>query len=274
MEIAVKAGKEAVKLLRELSEDEKSFMKVEEGKETILADKKSEELIVDYLYREGIRGRYIAEESGVFSKGNENIVAIIDPLDGSKNYVRGVKWCAVSIAFAVPGQMNLSDVVAGSVHSVFWDEAFSFYKGGGLFVNGERREKIKAEKVRLDEGYYAVYIDEKDAAAFVKAFRDFLASKGKKATFRSLGSAAMELALVSLGKIDAFVDARAKLRIVDVAAGAGMVLESGGTVKEINGGNLEKINYSAMQSFETFLASSNESIAEEIIHVYKTYKGV
>ncbi|MGB9831871.1 MAG: inositol monophosphatase family protein [Fervidicoccus fontis] len=256
MNISRKIAEEASKELAKISQDERSFEHLYKGKETIKADKLSEDLIIEMLKNEGIRGTIVTEESEVIKEGNENIIAIIDPLDGSKNYARGIKWCSVSIAFAEQRGNGINDIVAGTVKPVFFNESFSFYKRGGVFVNNERYY-IKKQPGIDKEKYYAVYFDNDNAIETVKNIREKLINRGYIATFRSLGSAALELALVSIGKIDGFIDARSKLRIVDAAAGIGMIIENGGVVRGLDGEDFLDIDLKKMYRFKSLIALSS-----------------
>lgn len=105
----------------------------------------------------------------------------------------------------------------------------------------------------------AVYMDEKGAIEAVEKIYKNLTSRGKDVAIRSLGSAALELAFVSLGRIDAFVDARSRLRIVDAAAGAGMVLAQGGYVLDLSG-NVPEVNFDNMHRFNSLIAFLNEEV--------------
>lgn len=133
-EISVGISKEVAKLLRDSNSKPAFAEKVEKGKEAIKADILAEELILDMLKEEGFAGKVITEERGILELGNEPFIAIIDPLDGSKNYARSIKWCSISIAFAEKGGKDLRSIVAGSVHPIFWDETISFSKSEGVFV--------------------------------------------------------------------------------------------------------------------------------------------
>ncbi|MEM3229392.1 MAG: inositol monophosphatase family protein, partial [Fervidicoccaceae archaeon] len=99
--------------------------------------------------------------------------------------------------------------------------------------------------------------DEEGAIEEVSKVYRIFSSIGNKLSLRSLGSAALELAYVSIGRIDAFVDARSRLRIVDAAAGAGMVIAQGGSVLDLNG-NSPRINFDGMYKFRNLVSFLDE----------------
>jgi myo-inositol-1(or 4)-monophosphatase len=253
--LSLSISKEAASLLRELAEMPSSSHKVPGTVETIEADMRSEDLILDRLKESGFSGKIITEERGSLKMGDDPIVAIIDPLDGSKNFSRSVKWCSISIAFADMSKEGMDAIIAGTVCPIFWDECISFSRGSGVYLEDRRVSREEAlgftRERRKEGGFYAVYIDEDYAAEEIAEIRRRLG--GRKASFRSLGSAALELAYVAIGRIDAFVDVRSRLRIVDVAAGAGMVAEQGGKIMEREG-NAPRLSFEGMQRFKSFLA--------------------
>ncbi|MEB3778837.1 MAG: hypothetical protein GSR85_01195 [Desulfurococcales archaeon] len=225
--VALRVAGETAALLRDYMCDE-GLSRVLEG-ETTLADKMAEDYAIDVLRSEGIRAFIVSEELGVTGSGD--IVALIDPLDGSKNYLACIPWAAVSIAFAKPRANSVSDVLAGAVAPVNRLPPFSFEKGGGCYHGGvrvtDRRSGI-AEIVN-------VYVEHEEAvyklAKLVRSWR-----RGVK--IRSLGSASLELSYVALGTFTAFIDIRSKLRNIDIAAAAGGIVECNGFIASEDGGKI------------------------------------
>ncbi|MEM0021254.1 MAG: inositol monophosphatase family protein [Fervidicoccaceae archaeon] len=258
--VSLSISREAAELLRELSEKGRAKERVEGRGEAIAADIISEEHILSRLREEGFSGRVIAEESGITDMGEDDLVVIIDPLDGSKNYARSIRWCSVSIAFADRSKNDMSSFIAGSVYPVFWDEPISFSISKGVFIGDKRVTKedvLSSLEKRENERYFAIYMDEEGAIEEVSKVYRIFSSIGNKLSLRSLGSAALELAYVSIGRIDAFVDARSRLRIVDAAAGAGMVIAQGGSVLDLNG-NSPRINFDGMYKFRNLVSFLDE----------------
>ena len=214
----LKVAGEAAGLLRDLQASGRGF-DVIEG-ETIRADLESENYIIDALKHEGIRGLFIAEENGVID-GSGPWKIVIDPLDGSRNYSKGIPWSSVSIAVA-PRDSTLSGVIAGIVYPLAHIEPIGFAKGFGCY----RRLVPLRKPERLGEFIY-VYVDNLEALNMLSKGLDLL----KGHVIRSMGSAAIEIAFTGIGVARAFLDMKAKLRVVDVAAAAGIVWECGGSIR-------------------------------------------
>jgi len=183
--------------------------------ETIRADLEAESFIVDMLRDEGIRYPIVSEEAGLLP-GEGDAVVLLDPLDGSKNYSNCIPWASVSIAFYSPQGAP----IAGAVAPVFNGPPLSFAAGHGCF-EGNTRLEPPGEGTR----FLYVYIEHPDAAA---KLAEVVAALRGGYKIRSLGSAALEIAYVAIGRGHAFIDLRSKLRNIDVAAALGIVRECGG----------------------------------------------
>ncbi|MGC9210438.1 MAG: inositol monophosphatase family protein [Acidilobus sp.] len=195
--------------------------------DTIRAD-----LEADRLIREAIRARLgrftvVSEESGLTGQGG--YVFVVDPLDGSLNYEHCVRWSSVSVAVAPPESTRLSDVVAGAV-APLWGETLSFAKGYGCY-EGDKRVTPRRGESRL------IYTYVESVSDAIKVARVFNAIPGAKV--RSLGSAALEIALVGLGRGLAYVDLRGKLRNVDAAAAIAFARECGARAVDDKGVDLD-----------------------------------
>ncbi len=216
--IAYKVSSEAAALLRDNICDPRMAERIRG--ETTRADKMSEDYIVEALVREGLDVTIVSEEMGV--KGKGDLVALVDPLDGSINYINCIPWASVSIAFGLgPKRDGKGVIVAGSVAPVFNDPPLSFTLGKGCYRGGVKVEASDKEESEI----IAVYIDNKDVAQLLSK-----ASFLQEYKLRSLGSASLELSYVGLGLISAFLDLRARLRNIDIAAAYGIVRECGGKV--------------------------------------------
>lgn len=195
--------------------------------DTIRADLAADEIIRDELRRRVGSFLMVSEESG--TTGSSGYVFVVDPLDGSLNYEHCIRWSSVSVAVAPPGATRLSDIVAGAVVPL-WGEPLSFAKGVGCF-EGDRRAVPREEPGRI----IFTYFDSLDDA--VKISRLYTMMPGLKV--RSLGSAALEISLVGLGRGLSYVDLRGKLRNVDVAAAVGLARECGASVVNEKGDFLD-----------------------------------
>lgn len=239
-EIAVLIGvKTATKLKSNYTLFGSDLSEVEEN-ETIKADIHAENYIINQLKQIGFKGKVVTEETGVIDIGDSNLIAIIDPLDGSINYSLGIPWFSISIAFAqrTGKEATLKDVVAGAVVPVLNPIPISFSKGRGVFV-GET--KIESPPIRpfTNLMIVAFYGDDPEAMNIYNKIHSILARKYEKIKARSLGSVALDLTYLSLRKIDLFIDARARLRNIDLAAALGILRELGGVFKNINGSDID-----------------------------------
>lgn len=186
--------------------------------DTIRADLAADEIIKEELRRRVGSFLMVSEESG--RTGSSGYVFVVDPLDGSLNYEHCIRWSSVSVAVAPPGATRLSEIIAGAVVPL-WGEPLSFARGEGCF-EGDVRTYPREDPGRV----IFTYFDSLDDA--VKISRLYTRIPGLKV--RSLGSAALEISLVGLGRGLSYVDLRGKLRNVDVAAAVGLARECGAYV--------------------------------------------
>ncbi len=177
-------------------------------------DKVAEDIIIGVLRSEfNDEILVVSEELGVNKFSDyPRYVFIIDPVDGSTNYDSGFPWVSVVIGGARyrEGGVSIKDLEVAIVADVFGGRIFEFSSGSGVKVNGYpavRRDP--PSKVLL--GYFEV----PDSYGVVPAYWRL---RGRRAALRSLGSAALDIVHVGLGAAEGFIDARAKLRNVDVAA--------------------------------------------------------
>ncbi|MEM4426271.1 MAG: inositol monophosphatase family protein [Acidilobaceae archaeon] len=257
--IAVKVAGEAAALLRDCACNEAYTIKVQG--ETIVADKVSEDYVIEALRREGLKLEGISEERGRFKiNGGGYLKVAIDPLDGSNNYSLCVPWASVSIAFAYGNRLR--DVVAGAVAPIFQTSPFSFATGRGCFYGGKRvsRSDIKLER---GEKIIVIYFDEERSEVAIKTLNTLKKSIGSLKV-RSLGSAALEICYVALGKFVAFVDLRNRLRNVDVAAALGFLRELSGEAFSLSGEPVDSPLEDVVKLNEV-VASSDPKIALKIV---------
>ncbi len=232
-EIAVQIAGEAAGLLRDNACSEKYTRTL--GGETIGADVEAESYIIEALRREGVRYPIVSEESGL-TEGRGDLVVLLDPLDGSKNYSNCIPWSSVSLAFYT----RTGEPLAGAVAPIFYGNTLSFARGAGCYEGGRRIEALEPPS-----RFLYVYIEHPDAA---RALAEIVVALRGGFKIRSLGSAALEIAYVAIGRGHSFIDLRSKLRNIDVAAAFGMILECGGIgltprgrIERLNVGTVEKL---------------------------------
>lgn len=189
-------------------------------------DKASEERIIEGLKIILPESGFIAEE-GTSSYRAERYNWVIDPLDGTTNFIQGVPLYAVSI-----GLLDGDDLVVGVVYEVGRDECFHAYKNGGAFLNGDPIHV--SNRADIHDALLATGFPYNDFSK-MQDYMQFLEWTMKNARgVRRLGSAATDLVYVACGRFDAFWEY--DLKPWDVAAGALIVKEAGGTVSDYKGG--------------------------------------
>jgi len=190
-------------------------------------DKESEQRIIAALQVLLPESGFIAEE-GTSSKKGERYNWVIDPLDGTTNFIQGVPIYAVSI-----GLLDGDELVVGVVYEVGRDECFYAWKDGGAYLNGEQIHVSK--RANINDSLLATGFPYNDFSK-MESYMQFLEWTMKNARgIRRLGTAATDLAYVACGRFDAFWEY--DLKSWDVAAGVVIVKEAGGTVTDYKGGN-------------------------------------
>ncbi len=190
-------------------------------------DKTSEKMLVEELGKLVPGAGFIAEEDSSLQRG-ERFNWVVDPLDGTTNFIHGVPLYSISIAL-----MDGNEVILGVVHEVNLKETFYAWKGSPAFLNGSQI-KVAGTK-RLDDALLATgfpYYDYSLLDPYLELFKDLMkSSRG----VRRLGSAAVDLAYVACGRFALFYEYG--LNPWDVAAGAFIVRRAGGTITTFTGGN-------------------------------------
>ncbi len=225
--IAIEAAKEAGKFLSHSLGKIKSIER-KEGQERNLVtnvDKQAEKMIVQKIHRHFPAHNILAEEG---TKGNEQseYCWIIDPLDGTTNFTHGLPIFCVSI-----GLQKNGETICGVVYDPNRDELFSAEKNAGAFQNGKKISVSSTDTLirsLLVTGFPYNITENPDNC--IEHFVNFL-MQGQ--AVRRLGSAALDLCYVANGRFDGFWEVF--LNPWDMAAGALLVEEAGGTVTHFNG---------------------------------------
>jgi len=216
-------------------------------------DKTAEEIIVKALAELLPEAGFITEEKTI-NKTGERYNWIIDPLDGTTNFIHGLPVFSVSIAL-----QEYDELVLGVVYEVNMDECFYAWKGSPAYMNGNI---IKASDTpTIAQSLLATgfpYYDFTKQAAYISLFTELMKSCHG---LRRLGSAAVDLAYTACGRFDAFYEYN--LNPWDVAAGVLIVRQAGGQVVNFNGGD------EVLQSRE--LLATNGKITDEMLDAIKNY---
>lgn len=190
-------------------------------------DKEAERIIVEELEKVMPEAGFIAEE-GTSSRREEVFNWIIDPLDGTTNFIHGAPPFAISVALA-----EEKEVVAGVVYEFGLKEYFYSWKGGGAWLNGEPIKVSKVESVKdslVATGF--PYTNYKYLDEFMDSITWFMKNSHG---LRRLGSAATDIVYVACGRYDAFYEYG--LNPWDIAAGVLILREAGGHTTDFRGGD-------------------------------------
>ncbi|MEQ9813657.1 MAG: inositol monophosphatase family protein [Azospirillaceae bacterium] len=170
----------------------------------------------------------LMEESGASAGEDPDRRWIVDPLDGTTNYLHGIPHWAISIAAETRGE-----ITAGVIFNPVADELFWAEKGQGAYLN-ERRLRVSGRRL-LKEAVLATGIPFHGRPGHERTLAELARITPQVAGIRRFGAAALDLAWVAAGRFDGFWESG--LNPWDVAAGALLVQEAGGFVTEINGGH-------------------------------------
>ncbi len=215
MELAIKAALASGKMLSEYADfqiDRKA------AKDYVTdADKASEDLIRNILLTACPEDAFLGEESGTSGDDKQGIW-VVDPIDGTTNFIRKIPPYSISIAYMEGGQPR-----AAAVYAPLTNEMFSAYEGGGAFLNGKPiHVSDSTEPIECILGLSFAHRHPKDAELMF----GLIPRLSKQVNdIRRLGSAAYDLCCVACGRYDAFIER--KLYIYDIAAGVLIAREAG-----------------------------------------------
>jgi len=191
------------------------------------ADLKSEQTIFEELSKGRPKYGFIMEERGEIEGVDNSNRWIVDPLDGTTNFLHGLPQFAISIALERDRQPYAGVVFNPATDELFWAE-----KGEGAYLN-DRRLRVSGRS-DLSTCLFACGLPFAGRPGRKRALDETKRVLKETAGVRRFGSAALDLAFVAAGRFDAFWER--DLNIWDVAAGAALVREAGGLVTEIDGG--------------------------------------
>jgi myo-inositol-1(or 4)-monophosphatase len=193
------------------------------------ADRESELAIAAYLRERFPTDTILGEEGGMSFAGSSGRTWIIDPLDGTSNYLQHFPIWSISIGLKRDGQ-----IVAGVIQEPLRDLLFTSERGAGAFRNGVRMQV--SDQTTVEGSFLATgfpFRAQQFVAKYCAIFQDVIShAKG----VRRAGSAAIDLAYTAAGIFDGFFEMH--LSPWDVAAGSLMVTEAGGVVSDFSGGDL------------------------------------
>jgi myo-inositol-1(or 4)-monophosphatase len=226
VQAALKAGKS---LGRDFGEVQNLQVSVKgPGDFVTIADRKAEKIVKEDLLKARPTYGFLGEESEEI-KGTDGAHRwIVDPLDGTTNFLHGIPQFAVSIALERNGE-----IVAGVIFNPATDELYTAERGGGAFLN-DRRLRVAARKV-LSDSVIACGLPHLGRGNHGKFLVELRHVMGEVAGMRSMGSAALDLAYVAAGRFDGLWET--SLSAWDVAAGILLIREAGGYSTDWDGGS-------------------------------------
>jgi len=219
------------------------------------ADKRTEKILIDELSHARPNYGFLAEESGVVEGKDKSHRFIIDPIDGTTNFMHGVPHFAISIALEREGQL-----VNGVIYNPVTDDLFYAEKNHGAYLNNKRL-RVAARK-EMAPSLFATGLPFMGRPGLARAGAETAAVLSVSSGIRRFGAASLDMAYVAAGRFDAFWERG--LKSWDIAAGIVLVREAGGMVMDMNGG-------------DTMLTSGdvlcgNENLAPQLLKLLKAVK--
>ncbi len=237
LNIMIKAAEKASKILiRDFGELEKLQVSSKGPADFVTnSDKKVEKIIIDELTKSKKNFSILSEEIGEIKNSDKDNYWILDPIDGTTNFLHGIPHFAISIALRVK-----EEIVSGLIFDPIKDEMFYAEKNNGAYFNNKRIRV--SEKKNINE------------CLFATGGKDEL---NKNLNTRKSGSAALDMAYVGAGRYDGFF--QKNLNIWDIAAGVIILGEAGGKINNINysTNNVTKVLAGSNSIYEKMLQKLN-----------------
>ena len=239
LNIMIKACEKASKvIIRDFGEVENLQVKKKGPKDFVTkTDKRVEKILIEELERSKKNYSFITEETGIINNLDKNNFWIIDPIDGTTNFLHGIPHFAMSIALK-----NKNEIISGLIFDPIKNEMFYAEKNAGSFFNN-RRVRV-SKKTELDDCLFATNHE---------------GTLHSKLNLRYTGCAALDLAYVACGRLDGYF--HNKINIWDIAAGILIINEAGGKVNDINNFEMNNINVRA----------SNNDIHDKMLESLKNF---
>jgi len=248
------ARKAARSLKRDFGEIEKLQVSLKGPANFVTAaDRRAEEILRTELTKARPGYGFHGEEGGLHEGSDKTHTWIVDPLDGTTNFLHGLPQFAISIGLDRSGT-----IVAGVIYNPITDELFTAERGKGAFLN-DHRLRVAARK-KMNEAVVACGLPHYGRGELELGRAELAAVQEKVAGLRRFGSAALDLAYVAAGRFDIYWERN--LSPWDMAAGILMVREAGGYVTDLNG-------HDAMMGRGHIIAG-NETLHRDLLAVLKT----
>jgi myo-inositol-1(or 4)-monophosphatase len=216
------------------------------------ADRRAEEILHEELMQARPGYGFLGEEGGLRAGPDKTHTWIVDPLDGTTNFLHGIPHFAISIAL-----QREDTIVAGLVYNPANDDMFTAERGKGAFLN-DKRLRV-AGRTRLADAVVACGLPHIGRGDLVLARKEIAAIQDKVAGLRRFGAAALDLAWVAAGRFDAYWEH--DLSPWDIAAGLILVREAGGYATDLAGGEMPHVSGEVI--------AGNETIQRALMRVLK-----
>ena len=236
LNIMIRASEKASKILvRDFGEVEKLQVSIKSPTDFVSsADIKAEKIIIQELLKAKKNYSVISEETGIINNKNSENIWIIDPIDGTTNFLHGIPHFAISIALK-----SNNEIIAGVIYDPIKDEMFYAEKNNGAFINNKRIRVSR--KKNINYCLFGTGGSENKTGQLVT---------------RNSGCAALDMAYVAAGRYDGYF--QNNLNLWDIAAGIIIINEAGGVVNKINLSKNDKIKIKASST------SINEKMLEKL----------
>ncbi len=223
LNVMIKAAEKASKsIIRDFGEVERLQVSKKGPYDFVTkTDKNVEKILIDELSKTKKNYSFITEETGIIKNKDKDNIWIIDPIDGTTNFLHGIPHFAICIALK-----SKETIQSGLIFDPIKDEMFFAEKDKGAYLNNERLRV--SNKNSLDD---CLFSSNHEGVKF------------SNLNMRYSGCAALDLAYVASGRLDGFF--HNKINLWDIAAGALLVQEAGGIVNELNGFDINKIDIKA-----------------------------
>jgi myo-inositol-1(or 4)-monophosphatase len=185
------------------------------------ADKRTEEILINELQKAHSEYGIITEESGIINKTNKKNRWIIDPIDGTMNFLNGVPQFAISI-----GYEEDNEIKCGVIFNPIMNEMFCAEKGNGAYLNNSRIRVSNKKKIK--DALLVTGGPKGESKIKNKIFSEYINISNNVSNVRKFGSAALDMAYVACGRFDGYW--QRELNYWDIAAGIIILKEAGGFV--------------------------------------------
>ena len=238
--IMIKACEKASRILkRDFGEIENLQVSVKGPNDFVTsADKKCEKIIIKELLKSKKDFSVISEESGLYKNKDKNNVWILDPIDGTSNFMHSIPHFAISLALK-----SKNEIVAGVIYDPIKDEIFYGEKNNGAYLNNHRIRVSKRKNL--------------NQCLFASGNKNL--DKYQELNIRKSGSAALDIAYVACGRYEGYF--QNNLSIWDIAAGLVILKEAGGITNEININNQNDLK----------IIASNPYINESLLNILSKF---